>query len=176
MKERSRMGLFGDIRKARTCQDLSIRELAGRYGVDRHTVRHALSDPVPPGRKAAKRRPFGAGHPQVYPQNESCACSGLCISWPLLWITPVDRPVSAVDLRFCSSRGCQLGIRLVDKPCDIAPGHRAAAVRPTYGGTIRRMLADRGGARHARGERPGPAVTSEGLSRRVLDNTLRGPS
>lgn len=50
------MELFEDIRKTRMREDVSIRGLAGRYGVHRRTVRQALADPVPPVRKAPPPR------------------------------------------------------------------------------------------------------------------------
>jgi transposase len=50
------MELFEDIRKARAREDVSIRALAGRYGVHRRTVRQALADPVPPARRSAPPR------------------------------------------------------------------------------------------------------------------------
>jgi transposase len=48
--------LFEQIRKDRRVEGASIRELAGRHGVHRRTVRQALGSAVPPRRKAYPRR------------------------------------------------------------------------------------------------------------------------
>jgi transposase len=53
---RSRVELFEQIRKDRRVEGASIRELAGRHGVHRRTVRQALEAAVPPQRKACPRR------------------------------------------------------------------------------------------------------------------------
>jgi transposase len=53
---RSRVELFEQIRKDRRVEGASIRELAGRHGVHRRTVRQALGSAVPPRRKAYPRR------------------------------------------------------------------------------------------------------------------------
>jgi transposase len=49
--------LFEQIRRDRRLEQLSIRELAGRHGVHRRTVRQALDSAVPPPRKQYGRRP-----------------------------------------------------------------------------------------------------------------------
>lgn len=54
---RSRVELFEQIRRDRRLEDLSIRELADRHHVHRRTVRQALTNAVPPPRKAYPRRP-----------------------------------------------------------------------------------------------------------------------
>ena len=48
---RSRVELFEQIRKDRRVEGASIRELAGRHGVHRRTVRQALEAAVPPPRR-----------------------------------------------------------------------------------------------------------------------------
>jgi transposase len=53
---RSRVELFEQIRKDRRVEGASIRELAGRHGVHRRTVRQALGSAMPPRRKAYPRR------------------------------------------------------------------------------------------------------------------------
>ena len=50
------MKLYEQIRKAHEREQLSIRELARRFGVHRRDVRQALSSAVPPDRKAPSRR------------------------------------------------------------------------------------------------------------------------
>jgi transposase len=62
---RSRVELFEKIRRDRRREDLSIRELADRYGVHRRTVRQALESAVPPPRKAYRPRPCPAIDPYV---------------------------------------------------------------------------------------------------------------
>ena len=52
---RVRMELFVKIRRDARVEGLSIRGLAKRYQVGGDTVRRALSDPVPPGRKTPER-------------------------------------------------------------------------------------------------------------------------
>jgi transposase len=54
---RSRVELFGDIRRDRRAGGLSIRELAGKHRVHRRTVRRALAGAVRPPRKAHPPRP-----------------------------------------------------------------------------------------------------------------------
>lgn len=54
---RSRVELFEQIRRDQRLGQLSIRELAERYGVHRRTVRQALESAVPPPRKEYARRP-----------------------------------------------------------------------------------------------------------------------
>lgn len=49
------MKLYEQIRKAHEREQLSIRELARRFGVHRRDVRQALASPVPPQRKTAVR-------------------------------------------------------------------------------------------------------------------------
>ena len=49
------MGLYEQIRRAHDRDDLSIRELARRFGVHRRDVRRALMSPVPPARKRPER-------------------------------------------------------------------------------------------------------------------------
>ena len=52
MAKRSRVELFEQIRRARRDDpDVSIRELASRFGTHRRTVRDALVSSVPPPRK-----------------------------------------------------------------------------------------------------------------------------
>jgi transposase len=53
---RSRVELFEQIRKDRRVEGASIRELAGRHGVHRRTVRQALEDAVPPPRRPYRQR------------------------------------------------------------------------------------------------------------------------
>lgn len=53
---RSRVELFEQIRRDRRLEQLSIRELAERYGVHRRTVRQALEAAVPPPRKQYAQR------------------------------------------------------------------------------------------------------------------------
>ena len=53
---RSRVELFEQIRKDRRVGGASIRELAGRHGVHRRTVRQALEAAVPPRRPYPQRR------------------------------------------------------------------------------------------------------------------------
>jgi transposase len=52
--------LFEQIRKDRRVEGVSIRELAGRHGVHRRTVRQALEAAVPPPRKPYPQRPWPA--------------------------------------------------------------------------------------------------------------------
>jgi len=56
MPKRSKVKLYEQIRKAHEREQLSIRELARRFGVHRRDVRQALSSAVPPDRKAPSRR------------------------------------------------------------------------------------------------------------------------
>ncbi len=49
------MELFENIRRARRDEELSVRELARRFGVHRRTVRQALESPWPPPRKVPER-------------------------------------------------------------------------------------------------------------------------
>jgi len=49
---RSRVELFGQIKRVRRDEGLSIWELAGRHHMHRRTVRQALASAVPPPRKA----------------------------------------------------------------------------------------------------------------------------
>lgn len=49
------MELFENIRRARRDEELSVRELARRFGVHRRTVRQALASPWPPARKVPDR-------------------------------------------------------------------------------------------------------------------------
>jgi len=51
----SRVELFAAIRRDARLEDLSIRALAGRFGVHRRTVRQALASAVPPARKPVRR-------------------------------------------------------------------------------------------------------------------------
>jgi transposase len=62
---RSRVELFEQIRRGRRIEGLSIRELAGRHGVHRRTVRQALASAIPPPRKTYPRRPRPAIDPYV---------------------------------------------------------------------------------------------------------------
>ncbi|MDT7722678.1 MAG: hypothetical protein QOE94_3689 [Mycobacterium sp.] len=62
---RSRVELFGQIRRDRRCEQLSIRELAERHGVHRRAVRQALASAVPPPRKIYPPRPRPAIDPWV---------------------------------------------------------------------------------------------------------------
>jgi len=55
MPKRSKVKLYEQIRKAHEREQLSIRELARRFGVHRRDVRQALASPVPPQRKTAQR-------------------------------------------------------------------------------------------------------------------------
>jgi hypothetical protein len=57
--------LFEQIRRGRRIEGLSIRELAGRHGVHRRTVRQALASAIPPPRKTYPRRPRPAIDPYV---------------------------------------------------------------------------------------------------------------
>ena len=50
------MELFEKIRKAHDREELSVRELAKRYGVHRRTVRQALASAIPPQRKPSPPR------------------------------------------------------------------------------------------------------------------------
>ena len=52
---RSRVELFEAIRRDHRREDLSIRQLAARYGVHRRTVRLALASVEPPPRKTPRR-------------------------------------------------------------------------------------------------------------------------
>jgi transposase len=63
---RSRVELFEQIRRGRDREELSIHELARRYGVHRRTVRQALAAPLPPARK----RPEGRPAPKLGPYGE----------------------------------------------------------------------------------------------------------
>lgn len=58
---RSRVELFGQIRRDQRLDEVSIRELADRHHVHRRTVRQALAAAVPPPRKVypVRRRPAG---------------------------------------------------------------------------------------------------------------------
>jgi len=51
----SRVEIFEHIRRDREQEELSIRELARRYGVHRRTVRQALESAIPPVRKTPER-------------------------------------------------------------------------------------------------------------------------
>ncbi len=64
---RSRVELFEQIRKDRRVEGASIRELAGRHGVHRRTVRQALEAAVPPPRRPypQRRRPAIDPYAQV---------------------------------------------------------------------------------------------------------------
>jgi hypothetical protein len=56
MAKRSRVELFEQIRRARRLEpELSIRQLAGRFGTHRRTVREALRSATPPPRKPVVR-------------------------------------------------------------------------------------------------------------------------
>ncbi len=55
MSKRSRVKLYEQIRRARDSDELSIRELARRFGVHRRDVRAALTSAVPPSRKTSER-------------------------------------------------------------------------------------------------------------------------
>lgn len=57
MPQRSKVQLYEQIRKTREREELSIRALAGRFGVHRRDVRQALSSAVPPPRKEPVARP-----------------------------------------------------------------------------------------------------------------------
>ena len=48
--------LFENIRRAKRDEELSVRELARRFGVHRLPVRQALASPWPPPRKVPERR------------------------------------------------------------------------------------------------------------------------
>jgi len=54
---RSRVELFEQIRKDSRVEGASIRALADRHRVHRHTVRQALESAVPPARKPYSQRP-----------------------------------------------------------------------------------------------------------------------
>ncbi len=56
MPKRSKVTLYEQIRKAHEREELSVRELARRFGVHRRDVRQALASPVPPPRKRHERR------------------------------------------------------------------------------------------------------------------------
>ena len=62
---RSRVELFEQIRKDRRVEGASIRELAGRHGVHRRTVRQALEAAVPPPRRPYPPRSRPAIDPYV---------------------------------------------------------------------------------------------------------------
>jgi transposase len=62
---RSRVELFGQIRRDRRIEQLSIRELAERHGAHRRAVRQALASAVPPPRKPYPPRPRPAIEPWV---------------------------------------------------------------------------------------------------------------
>jgi transposase len=62
----SKVELFEQIRRDRDREGLSIRELAGRHGVHRRTVRQALASPLPPERKRPESRPA----PKLGPYRE----------------------------------------------------------------------------------------------------------
>ena len=51
MAKRSKVSLYEQIRRASEREQVSIRELARRFGVHRRDVRAALASPVPPARK-----------------------------------------------------------------------------------------------------------------------------
>ena len=55
MPKRSKVELYEQIRKVHEREELSIRELARRFGVHRRDVRAALASAVPPARKVAVR-------------------------------------------------------------------------------------------------------------------------
>jgi transposase len=55
MPKRSKVKLYEQIRKAREREELSVRELARRFGVHRRDVRQALASAVPPERKKPER-------------------------------------------------------------------------------------------------------------------------
>jgi transposase len=55
MTKRSKVELYERIRRSSECDGLSIRALAGHFGVHRRTVREALCSAVPPPRKASER-------------------------------------------------------------------------------------------------------------------------
>ena len=55
MPKRSKVVVFEQIRQASTREDLSIHELARRFGVHRRTVREALASAVPADRKVPER-------------------------------------------------------------------------------------------------------------------------
>lgn len=49
------MELFAEIRRDHRIDGLSIRALANKHGVHRHTVRQALGSAIPPARKTPQR-------------------------------------------------------------------------------------------------------------------------
>ena len=55
MAKRSKVKLYEQIRRTRDRDELSIRELARRFGVHRRDVRAALAAAVPPSRKVSER-------------------------------------------------------------------------------------------------------------------------
>ena len=59
------MELFERIRRDRRDEELSVRQLAGRHGVHRRTVRQALASAVPSPRKPHARRSRPAIEPWV---------------------------------------------------------------------------------------------------------------
>jgi len=52
---RSRVELFGEIRRDHRVDGLSIRVLADKHGVHRRTVRQALESAIPPARETPER-------------------------------------------------------------------------------------------------------------------------
>ena len=52
---RSRVELFGEIRRDHRVDGLSIRALADKHGVHRRTVRQALESAIPPARETPER-------------------------------------------------------------------------------------------------------------------------
>ena len=59
MPKRSKVTLYEQIRKAHEREQLSVRELARRFGVHRRDVRQALVSAVPPARKRPERPAAG---------------------------------------------------------------------------------------------------------------------
>jgi hypothetical protein len=55
MPKRSKVKLYEQIRKTHERENLSVRELARRFGVQRRDVRQALASAVPPQRKIPER-------------------------------------------------------------------------------------------------------------------------